>query len=95
MADYASFEPTILSGDRSTRTAVFLFVIFFIFLELSLSIAEQFFQRLAMRRISSDFEHLSVMLDILSVDKTFHESVRTTSGSHPADPIELDQCVIL
>jgi hypothetical protein len=87
-----SVAPTILSVAR--EAPFFFFVIFFIFLELNRGIAEQFFQRLAMRRISSDFEHLSVKLDVFSVDKTFHDSLPTTAASHPADPIELDQWVI-
>jgi hypothetical protein len=52
--------------------ASLLFAIFFDFPELGFFFAKQLFDHAPLRGIGHGLEHFTVMLDILSLDETFH-----------------------
>jgi hypothetical protein len=55
--------------------ALFLFVIFFVFLEFSFFVEKQFLDLSPLRRIASDLEQFPIVLDVLPNDKTLHHSL--------------------
>jgi hypothetical protein len=54
--------------------ALFLFVIFVVFLELGFFFAKQFLDPLTLCGIEGDFEHCPIVLNVLSYDETLHRS---------------------
>ncbi len=63
--------------------------IFFDFLELNFLFEKQFFDYASLFGISHDFEHFSIVLNVLSPDKAFHDRVSGVAPS--AFDLELDQ----
>ena len=62
--------------------ALLLFAIFVVFLEFGFFVAKQFLNHLAARRISYDFEHCSIVFNILPYDKNL--SSKSAPRSQPS-----------
>ncbi len=70
--------------------ALFLFVIFVVFLELGFLFEKQFLDLPTLFGIRGDLEHFAIVLNVLPYDKTFHEP--PPKGRTTYIGLELDQC---
>jgi ABC-type transport system involved in multi-copper enzyme maturation permease subunit len=62
----------VLSRGNSSAMALILFVIFVVFFQFIFFFEKQIVNQPALRRVSIDFEHCPIMLNVLSYDKSFH-----------------------
>jgi hypothetical protein len=61
---------------RSGTALLFLFVIFFVFLQLGFFVDKQFLDLLTLRRVASDFDQIPYSVQCLLYDKTLHHGLR-------------------
>jgi hypothetical protein len=61
---------------RAVATALLLFVLFLVFLEVGFFFAKQLLDYSALRRIGSGFEDFPVVRNVLLPDKAFHTSLQ-------------------
>ena len=81
--------PGIVGPVQLPHAASFVFVVFFVFLDLSLFFKKQFLDLLTLSRIGRDFEQLAIVLTVLSYHKALHHRLHARS---PSVSLELDQC---
>ena len=69
--------------------SLFVFKFLFGFTERYLFLGQQFFKFVPLRRIGDGFEHFSIMLNVLPMDKAFHTLASVVSLLRV--PLALDQ----